>query len=143
VIISAEEVVKYIPQRFPFIMVGAIKSVTEQQITTRFLIEEENILLQDNCFSVAGLLENIAQSAAAQAGYAAAEQGNATPMGFIGAISKVEVNKLPPVGSSIETTVKIVQEVFGITLITGEVMHKQELLIKCQLKIMIAKPEDE
>jgi len=127
----------YIPQRPPFVMVGEICSVTEQQIITRFLIEKENILLQDNCLSVSGLLENIAQSAAAQAGFASIKNGNKVPMGFIGAISKVQVNKLPLVGNIIETSVKIVQEVFGITLISGEVIHNEEILISCQLKIMI------
>lgn len=142
-IISASEIINYIPQRAPFIMVGEISSVTDHLVTTRFLVTKENILLEGDCFSVSGLLENIAQSAAAQAGYGSAQLGKPTPKGFIGGISKVKVTKLPLVGSSIDTQVEVLQEVFGITLVAGEVRQNGELLISCQMKIVIDKSENE
>ncbi len=141
-IVNSSEILNYIPQRAPFIMVGEIGDVTEKHVETQFLIEDKNILLEGNCLSVSGLLENIAQSAAAQAGFASVKQGDSPPLGFIGAISKVKVNKLPLVGSIIDTSIDVLQEVFGITLISGEVRHNGELLISCQLKIMIDKSDN-
>ena len=136
-IVSAENIIDFIPQRPPFVMVGDILSRKNNQATTSFYIQKNNVLVKENVFTVSGLLENIAQTAAANAGYDCFLKNIPVPLGFIGAISKVAVTKLPEADSQIETKIEVLQEVFGITLIKGEVTQNNQPIISCQMKIMI------
>jgi len=120
-------------------MIGDLVTADNNLATSNFLIDNKNILVEDGVFSVSGLLENIAQTAAAQVGYLSVQNDVPIPLGFIGAISKIKVNKLPQVNSKIETIIEVKQEIFGITLISGEVKQKKKTLISCQMKIMVDK----
>ncbi len=120
-------------------MIGDLITADENIANSHFLIDSKNILVEDSVFSVSGLLENIAQTAAAQIGYLSVQNNVPVPIGFIGAISKIMVQKLPQVNSTIETVIEVKQEIFDITLISGEVKQGRESLISCQMKIMIDK----
>jgi len=120
-------------------MIGDLIDANENMATSRFLINSDNILVEEGVFSVSGLLENIAQTAAAQVGYLCAQNNIPVPIGFIGAISKVKVDKLPQLNSIIETLIEVKQEIFDVILISGEVKQEGKSLISCQMKIMIAK----
>ena len=136
---KAENITDFIPQRPPFVMVGSLESRSELKAKSNFLIENDNILVENGVFSVSGLLENIAQTAAANVGYECALKKAPVPLGFIGAISKVKVVELPFVDSIIETTIEIKHEIFNITLIEGEVKQNGKTIISCQMKIMVDK----
>jgi len=140
-LVSAEKITDYIPQRPPFVMIGDLVSRENNQVTTHFFIEKSNILVKNNMFSVSGLLENIAQSAAANAGYDCFLKNIPVPLGFIGAISKVDVVNLPKAETTLETKIEVLQEIFGITLIKGEVTQNNQPVISCQMKIMIQNTE--
>jgi len=140
-LVSAINITDYIPQRPPFVMVGDLMKRENSQAISQFYIRKENILIKDGVFTVSGLLENIAQTAAANAGYDCYLKQIPVPLGFIGAISKVVVNKLPAPETTIETRIEILQEIFGITLIKGEIFQNNESVISCQMKIMIQNSE--
>lgn len=142
-VVSADKITDYIPQRPPFVMVGSLMKRENEQAISQFYISNDNILVKNGEFTVSGLLENIAQTAAANAGYECYLKNIPVPLGFIGAISKVSVNKLPQIETTIETKVEILQEVFGITLIKGEVFQNNESVISCQMKIMIQKEPEQ
>ena len=142
-LVSAENITKYIPQRPPFVMVGSLMKRENEQAISQFYITKENILVKDGEFTVSGLLENIAQTAAANAGYDCYLKNIPVPLGFIGAISKVSVLDLPQAESTIETKIEVLQEVFGITLIKGEVTQNNQPVISCQMKIMIQKQPEQ
>jgi len=136
-LVRAENITDYIPQQYPFVMVGTLNSRDDKGAISSFFIDEENILVEDGRFTVSGLLENIAQTAAANVGYACAEKEIPVPMGIIGAISKVKVYDLPKVASEIKTKIEIKHEIFNITLIEGTVELEGKMLITCQMKIMV------
>ncbi len=129
----------FIPQRPPFVMVGNLVSHNEFSATSNFHIKENNILVKDGVFTELGLLENIAQTAAANAGYECVLKNIPVHLGFIGAISRVQVHNLPKSNSKIDTRIEIKQEIFNITLIEGVVKQNGKSLISCQMKIMIDK----
>ena len=139
VIISSSNITDFIPQRAPFVMVGDLLKRENNQAISQFFITKNNVLVKNGVFTVSGLLENIAQTAAANAGYECYLKNTPVPLGFIGAISKVQVVQLPKLESIIETKIEVLQEVFGITLIKGEVTHDGHPVISCQMKIMIQK----
>lgn len=142
-LVSADKITDYIPQRPPFVMVGSLMNRENEQAISQFYISNDNILVKNGEFTVSGLLENIAQTAAANAGYECYLKNIPVPLGFIGAISKVSVNKLPKHETTIETKIEILQEVFGITLIKGEVFQNNQPIISCQMKIMIQKEPEQ
>ncbi|MGX7836105.1 hypothetical protein ACWKSR_13215, partial [Campylobacter fetus subsp. venerealis] len=76
-------------------------------------IDEENVFCSKNKFSESGMLENIAQSAAAIVGLEARNEGKEVPLGFIGGITKVKVYEHAPVLCTVHTQVEILQEVFN------------------------------
>jgi len=62
-------ILKLIPQRPPFVMVGELIEYNETGFTSTFSIDADNIFVKNGRFTEEGILENIAQTAAAGAGY--------------------------------------------------------------------------
>lgn len=136
-LINRQEIIQYIPQRTPIIMVDEVLTYEEAEITTNFEIREENLFILNGRMTESGLIENIAQTAAAKAGYTCHLKQVPVPLGFIGAVSKVLVHGLPPLGSRIETQVTIKNDVMGVTIVSGRSELDGELLIECEMKIII------
>ncbi len=134
-LVSQHLILSVIPQRPPFVMVDALVDVNETCTYTSFLITDDNVLISDGRFTEAGLMENMAQTAAAGAGYAAKKKGNAVQLGYIGAVKNLEVFSLPAVGDVLSTCINIINNVFEVTIISGEVMCNNNLIAKCEMKI--------
>ena len=62
------EMTSLIPQRPPFMMVDRILSCDDSDAVTEFMVRQDNILLDENRLSSAGIVENMAQSCAARMG---------------------------------------------------------------------------
>jgi predicted hotdog family 3-hydroxylacyl-ACP dehydratase len=136
-IISKENILEYIPHRPPFLMVDSLSRITPEQFESEFFIMEDNMLVEDGFFQASGLIENIAQTCAA--GFGILEQpGDGVPkMGFIGAISKLEVFELPPVNSVITTTVVPTHQLGNIFLVKGLNSLEGRKLLECEMKIVV------
>ena len=96
-LISKENLLKFIPQRPPMVMVDALLSSDEATLTahTSFFIEASNIFCKANAFKEPGLIENIAQSCALRAGYTFHSKNEKVPLGFIGAIKDLNIHFFP------------------------------------------------
>ena len=141
-IVSADKITNFIPQRPPFVMVGNLVCNDALSANSNFHIKESNILVKEGKLTVMGLLENIAQTAAANVGHECATKNMPIPVGFIGAISRVQVSYLPLVNSEIDTRIEIKHEIFNITLIEGEVTQNGKTIISCEMKIMVDKNQE-
>ena len=131
-----------IPQRDPIIVVDHIISANDTLTVTSFRIEESNIFCSGGCFQEPGLIENIAQAAAAGAGFERLEKGLDLIPGYIGGIKNLEVFKLPEVGEEIETTVEVIHTVFNVKIVYGEVRKTDGILCaRCELKIFLSEEE--
>lgn len=136
-IAAGKDIEKYIPQRSPVIMIDALWSCDNEQATTSLTVQRDNLFVEHGRFTEAGLLENIAQTAAAKVGYECAQKGIPVPPGFIGAIKNLEVSYLPKSGETIRTVIKIENEIFGMTLIAGEVSFESQIIAKAEMKIVL------
>jgi predicted hotdog family 3-hydroxylacyl-ACP dehydratase len=132
-----KNILSLIPQRQPFVMVDQLLSCNETTCTTIFKVIDGNVLVGNGDLSEAGLLENIAQTAAAGAGLRALQSNAPVLAGYIGAIKNFEVFELPKIGDVIETDIVIQQQIFDITLIAGSVKCGGHLIAKCEMKIFI------
>lgn len=136
-IVSKEHIQPLIPQRKPFVMIDALLYSDEKLTRTAFHIKEENIFVVEGFFREPGLLENIAQTAAARVGYIVQKENKPAPMGYIGAVKNFEVFGLPEIDDDLETEITITNQIFDITVITGTVTCKKKVIARCEMKIFI------
>lgn len=142
-LIGREDVIRYIPQREPIVMVHGLLSHSESASTAVFSVEEGNLFVRDGKLLPSGLMENIAQSAAIRSGYAftqlpAGEGPEKPPVGFIAGLKDFEVHRLPAIGEELHTTVTQLNEIGNMTVIRGEVFSNDELLASCEMKVFLS-----
>ncbi len=127
-----------IPQKNPFVMVDTLTEYTEQSIVSNFTIPKDNILISKNHFSAPGLIENMAQTIALHTGYKYFLKKQPAPTGYIGAIKKAEIFKLPKVSQKLTTTVEILHDIMGVTLVQAKVECDGILLASSEMKTALA-----
>lgn len=131
-----------LPQQEPFVMIDKLVHFDETLTVTETEICASNIFVDDNYFSASGLMENIAQTCAARIGYVnkyILKKG--VQLGFIGAVRNFEVLALPRVGQTIVTHVKVLENVFGMTLAEAYIESAGEVLVKTEIKIAVKETE--
>lgn len=136
-LVNSENIVNYIPQRAPFIMVDSLLSYSSESTRSCFLIKSDNILVDKDQFSEAGLIENMAQTAALSKGYEFSLLNKSTPLGFLGAVKKLLIHRLPKVGEKIETTIFLKHVIMKANIVEAQVLCEKELLASCELSIFI------
>ncbi|WP_343690207.1 3-hydroxyacyl-ACP dehydratase [Chitinophaga sp.] len=135
--IHTDDITAYIPQRAPIVMIGGILEVSDNITRTGLQIAPDNLFVEEGVLQSPGLLENMAQTAAARVGYIAQQENTPVPIGFIGAVKDFEVFERPPAGSFIETTTEIVSQVFNATMVAAKVQLNGKVMAQCELKIFI------
>jgi predicted hotdog family 3-hydroxylacyl-ACP dehydratase len=134
---TGNNILQFIPQRPPVVMVDTLYTCDEKGSTSGLSILEENIFCENGIFSEAGIMENIAQTAAMHVGYLCKKNNVPVPIGFIGAVKNLEIFSFPKSGNKIVTTIQIENEVFGITLISGKVLCNEKLMASAEMKIVV------
>lgn len=136
-ILSGEGIYRLIPQRPPIVMVDTFFEADAVSATTGLTIKADNIFCQGYQLQEPGLIEHVAQSAAAFAGYAPYTRGENPKLGFIGEVKKFKINRLPQVDEVLKTSLKVLGEAAGVTLIAAETEVGEECVATCQMKIFI------
>lgn len=136
-IIRGEHIFQLIPQRPPIVMVDVVYSADETCAETGLTVNEDNIFVRDGRFREPGLIEHIAQSAAAFAGYGSFARGEEPKLGYIGEIKDCNLFALPSIGEELRTTIRLVTEVAGIRLISAETKVNDEIVAACLMKIFL------
>ena len=131
-------ILELLPQRQPFVMVDTLTHFDKVVTRTRLQVREDNIFVENNELTEAGVMENIAQTCAARMGYINKFlQSDKVKLGFIGAIKNLVIEQLPKVGDVLNTTVETVSEVFAITLVNAKVEVKEKIVASCEMKISL------
>ena len=135
---SEIDILSIIPQKPPFVMVDKLVYCDDNRARTNFLVTERNILVEDGVLVEAGLVENIAQTAAARSGYLSKIEKKILHIGYIGDVKNLEIASLPKINSLLETEITIKNQIFDITVIAGKVMCENKILAQCEMKIFIS-----
>lgn len=136
-IISGEDILNYIPQREPIVMVDSFFGVENSASYSSLDVVADNIFVKNNMLDECGLIEHIAQSAALRVGYICKSEYREVPIGFIGSVDKMSIYSLPAVGDTIRTEIILEQEIMNISLISARVKHNDTLLAECKMKIYL------
>lgn len=135
-LVSKDNIEEYIPQRAPMIMVDTIEECDENTITT-FEILSDNIFVDGGVMREPGLMENMAQTAAARAGYLTKKHGLQPKIGFIGAIKKMKVEALPKVGETIRTTLENKGDFDAFSIVECTVTCQDQVVASTTMNIFI------
>ncbi|WP_417943033.1 hypothetical protein [Flavobacterium sp. RS13.1] len=137
--VEKEMVENLLPQKFPFVMVDAMHSYTETSLVSGLKIKSDNVFASNSVFLEAGLIEHMAQSVALHTGYQFFLRNETAPTGYIGSIKEIQIKKLPEINDSIQSTVTILQEFAGITLVDVVTTLNNEEIASGQMKTVLAK----
>lgn len=126
-----------LPQRPPFILIDRLTHYDEAVTSTRFLVPTGHLFVSDGRLLPTGLIENMAQTCAARLGYYNLISGLPVKIGFIGAISHLHILRTPLVGEYLDTTIRVKEEVFGMTLVDAEIRVDEEVIATAEMKMAI------
>ena len=135
---AAVNVQEFIPQREPFVMVDKLVYADEKTSAATLRIREGNIFAGRGYFSTAGMVEAMAQTAAAGTGYFFKMRREPVPVGYIGSVQQLEVYEWPAVNQEIMLEIKLQTRVLQVSLVSGTVTMNERLIAKCDLKIFIS-----
>ena len=129
---------KLIPQKAPFVMVDKLLHFEEKKVIAGLTISDENIFTQNHKFTAPGLIEHMAQTVALYTGYQFFLKEEDAPVGYIGAIKKAEIFDLPAVGNELKTTVSVLHDIMGVTLVTAETECNGKVIASSEMKTVLA-----
>ncbi|HEY0656460.1 MAG TPA: 3-hydroxyacyl-ACP dehydratase [Chryseosolibacter sp.] len=135
---TKRNITDFIPQRHPIVMVDDLVEASETHSVTQLEIRNDNIFVDAGTLAEPGLVENIAQTAAAQVGYQCFLKQIPVPLGYIAAVKSLSITKLPAVNSRITTSIRIVNQVMDVTLAEGIVKDGEgEECCRCEMRIFV------
>jgi 3-hydroxyacyl-[acyl-carrier-protein] dehydratase len=129
------EILQFIPQRDPIVMVHELVEASDDHVVTRFHIKPDNVLLSSGFLAEPGLVENIAQTAAVHVGYQCSLKNIPIPIGYIAAVKELKIDGLPAQNTTIITTVKVLNKVLDITVVEGKIEQDGKILCSCEMRI--------
>lgn len=140
------DIKKFLPHRPPMLMVHDLIYIDDTKVHTDYHIKSDCVFVKNNCLSESGLIENAAQACSAIVGQSYFEkddfegEGNKL-VGYISAIKKVEIFKLPKEGTTITTKASLISrfDTGAITICSMEcsTFNNDELIVACTLNFLI------
>ena len=143
-LVGRQNVLNFIPQRPPIVVVHGLLSHSENTSTSVFQVEADHLFVRNGKLLPSGLMENIAHTAALRSGYHFSQFADGStepqqpPIGFIGALKNFMFSDLPSVGSEIRTTVIVTHEVMGMQVVEGTVVCGKNQIASCEMKIFLS-----
>ncbi len=135
--VTGQELLKLLPQAPPMVMIDTLVSSDIEKTITNLSIKENNIFCYKGKFKEAGLIENMAQTAAARSGYDAKINNSPVKTGYITSIKNLTINFLPNINETIETEVVQKTEIGNITVISANIKLKDKEVAKCEMTVIL------
>jgi len=135
--ITGEDILRLIPQRNPFVMVDEFEATDKTVAQTVLYVRTDNFfLLPDGTLAETGLIEHIAQSAAALVGYQQTDMAQ-PHIGLIGEVKHFECLCRPETGHLIRTSIAFGFSIGNVTLVEGRCCIDGEEIAHAKLKIFM------
>lgn len=134
-----QDILSLIPQRPPFVMIDRLLKSDQGLTVTSFRVSEQNVMVFNGEFSEAGLMENIAQTAAAGAGFESRALNKTVAVGYIGAVKNLIINYLPKINDELFTEITVIDEVLDMTIVSGIIRCNNQIIAECEMNIFISK----
>ncbi len=135
--LTIQNAAEFIPQKPPFVLVDKLLYVDENRSHAVLRSGKENIFLKEGFYSTSGMVESMAQTAAAGTGYLSKKENKAVPIGYIGAVQKLEVLDWPPVNAEITMEINLLTNILQVSLVSAVVKMADRIMASCEMKIFI------
>tara|TARA_B110000971_G_scaffold183418_1_gene190809 strand:- start:352 stop:765 length:414 start_codon:yes stop_codon:yes gene_type:complete len=130
VISTLQEILNYIPQRDPIIMVNALVSVSQKNIETMVTVVPNNMfVINKHIVSSYGVLEHIAQSYALAHSYINKDSG----IGLIGRVKNLKVEMNAEILKPIKSTITILHDMGSTVLIKANAEQENKNILSCEM----------
>ena len=108
-----------------------------QQCQSELTVSKDNIFVDETGrMAEEGILEHIAQTAAAYVGKCRLDAGEEVNLGYIGVIKRCAISApMPVVGDVLHTKIQIVSQVGNITMIAAETTVGGRTVVTCRMKL--------
>ncbi|MDR1594920.1 MAG: pseudouridylate synthase [Prevotellaceae bacterium] len=127
-----------LPQQGKFVMIDWLRHIDETSVVSSMTVDKDNIFVDDDIFSESGIIENIAQTAAARMGYIGKYiDKKGVRIGVIGEIKNLVIERCPHIGEELTTSVEITAEIFSTLMIQAKVNIDNELIAHGSMKIAL------
>lgn len=136
-IIDTEQILNYIPQRPPMVLVSRIYKADEVSVISGFDIRDDHMLVRNRRLTESGIVENMAQTAASRAGYEAVKHNSTPAVGFIGNIKDLVIHFLPESGHEVLTEVSTKTQVMNVSIVEAKSWCNDQLVASCEMKIFL------
>lgn len=134
---SEYKIIDLIPQRPPMVMIDQLIDADDKSARGRLTIKESNLFSHNGKLQEAGLIEFIAQTAAAYTGYLSLSKNQLVRRGYIGSVKNLVIHSLPDINTEIQSEIIVDTELLGYTLITGRVFQNDNILVECEMRIRL------
>lgn len=135
--ITGHELLDLLPQAQPMIMIDALLSSDSNTTTTNLTIKKDNVFSFEGKFKEAGLIENMAQTAAVRFGYMAKKANTPIKVGYIASIKNLEIYLLPQINETLTTTIIEKTVIDKIIVISASIKSQNKLIAKCEMTVVI------
>lgn len=132
-----DQIKMFLPQREPILMVDKLYEADHVHALTGLTISVDNMFVQEGLFIESGLIEHAAQSASVLVGYEAYKNKQKAPVGYIGEVKKCHIISRPKVGDELLTSIDIISEVDGLSLVRAQISVNSAPVFDCQIKIFV------
>jgi predicted hotdog family 3-hydroxylacyl-ACP dehydratase len=134
------EILDLIPQRPPMVLIDKLIGAGEKSAAGLLFIRESNVFCENGFLQEGGLMEFIAQTAAAWEGYRQLSLQAEVKTGFIGAIKNLSIYSLPEMNTEIQSEIIVDSELLGYTIITGKIFQNNIVVAECEMRILVGTP---
>ncbi|MBR4136377.1 MAG: pseudouridylate synthase [Bacteroidales bacterium] len=129
-----------LPQQPPVVMVDRLVVADMITAETSLLVRPDNIFVEHGMLKAYALIENMAQTCAAQLGYVDKyiHGHDGVRIGYIGSIKNLKVESLPRVGETLRTRITVLQDILDMKLVTAESFVGERLIASAEMKIALS-----
>ena len=121
-VIREIDIQELLPQRPPILMVDRLLSADDKRAETELLVRTDNIFVENGTLKTYALIENMAQTCAAQLGFADVYVNGKKDVriGYIGAVKRMQIENSPRVGETLRTRMEVTEDFGDMKLVTAE-----------------------
>jgi predicted hotdog family 3-hydroxylacyl-ACP dehydratase len=136
--LAAIDVGTLLPQRPPYLLVDRLLHYDEELVRCSFRVPADHLTVDDGHLSPAGVIEHIAQTCAARIGFINRYiLHRPVNIGYVAALRDLRLRRLPAVGETLQTEVRVVEDHFGMTLIAARVTSGDTEVATGEMKIAL------
>lgn len=119
-------------------MVDKLLQFETNKVVAGLKVLETNIFVRKGKLTEPGIIEHMAQTVALYTGYQYHIKKQPAPVGYIGAIKEAAIFELPVVGDQLVTTVNVLHDIMGVTLVTASTVCGKNPIAKSEMKTVLA-----